>query len=66
MNFRNFTSDTSFSVQFLEDMLRDSGSECIEFEFFVSATNDAGTGPMAGIKDTVPICKIFTIPHKII
>ena len=59
MNFINFTSDTSLSVQFLEDMLRDLGSECVEFEFFVSATNDAGTGPSVRVLDTVPICKLL-------
>ena len=57
MNFRNFTSDTSFSVQFLEDLLRDLGSECVEFEFFVFATNDAGSGPLMREMDTVPICE---------
>ena len=59
MNFRNFTSYTSLSVQFLEELLRDLESECVEFEFFVSATNDAGTGPSVRVVDTVPICKLL-------
>ena len=64
MSFRNFTSDTSLSVQFLEDMLQRLGSDCVEFEFSVSATNDAGTGPLRTIKDTVPICKSMKDIHN--
>ena len=59
MSFTNITSDTSLSVQYLEDMLRDSERECVEFEFIVSATNDAGTGPLATIQDTIPICEYY-------
>ena len=59
MNFQNVTSMTSISVRFLEEILITQGSECVEFEFFVSATNDAGTGPSARIQDTVPICKLL-------
>ena len=58
MTFQYVTSMTSFSVQFLEEMLTAEGRQCVEFEFFVSATNDAGTGPFARILDTVPICKL--------
>ena len=56
-NFQSTTSMTSISVHFLEEMLTAEGSQCVEFEFFVSATNDAGTGSPAKILDTVPICK---------
>ena len=59
MKFKNFTSDTSLSVQFLEKLLSDLESECVEFEFFVRATNDAGTGPSVRVVDTVPICKLL-------
>ena len=63
MNFRNITSETSFSVQFLEDMLQLTDGECVEFQFFVFATNDAGSGPLARLKDTVPICKYILNLH---
>ena len=46
MNFVNVTSHTIAQR-----------SECVEFEFSVSATNDAGTGPLTRILDTIPICK---------
>ena len=59
MNFVNVTSDPSLSVQYLEDMLRDSDRECVEFEFFVIASNEAGTGPLATIQDTIPICEYY-------
>ena len=59
MNVRNTTSETSFSVQFLEEMLAVVGSQCVEFEFFVIATNEAGTGPSERILDTVPICELI-------
>ena len=59
MSFQNITSETTFSVHFLEEMLPVAGSQCVEFEFFVSATNDAGTGPTVRILDTVPICKLM-------
>ena len=58
MNFQNTTSETSFSVQFLEEMLAVVGSQCVEFEFFVIATNEAGSGPSARILDTVPVCEL--------
>ena len=64
MNFINVTSMTSLSVRFLEEILTAQGSECVEFEFFVSATNDAGTGPPAKILDTVPICKYKDISYN--
>ena len=57
MNFVNVTSHTSLSVHFLEEILIAQRSECVEFEFSVSATNDAGTGPLTRILDTIPICK---------
>ena len=60
MNFRNITSETSFSVQFLENMVLATDSECVEFQFFVTPANDAGTGPLARVVDTVPICKSMT------
>ena len=59
MNFINITSETSFSVQFLEDMLQLTAGECVEFEFFVFATNDAGSGPLVRVMDTVPICEFI-------
>ena len=58
MSFQNITSETTFSVHFLEEILPAVGSQCVEFEFFVFATNDAGTGPTVRILDTVPICKL--------
>ena len=59
MSFQNITSETTFSVHFLEEMLPAIGSQCVEFEFFVSATNDAGTSPAFRILDTVPICEWY-------
>ena len=64
MNFLNVTSMTSISVHFLEEILVAEGSQCVEFEFSVSATNDAGTGPPAILLDTVPICKTWLISIK--
>ena len=61
MNFQNTTLETVFSVSFLETMLRGMDGECMEFEFFVSATNDAGTGPPVSLLDTVPICKLTSV-----
>ena len=58
MNFRNTTSATSFSVLFLEGMLPNANGQCVEFEFFVSATNEAGMGLSNRVLDTVPICKL--------
>ena len=60
MNFRNITSETSFSVQFLENMVLATDSECVEFQFIVTPANGAGTGPLARVVDTVPICKSMT------
>lgn len=56
VNYRNVTSMTSLSVRFLEE-----GSQCVEFEFIINATNDAGTGPSTRFIDTVPICKSINI-----
>ena len=64
MNFRNITNETSFSVQFLEDILRDLGSECVEFQFFVFASDDAGSGPLTRVLDTVPICELIAGPKE--
>ena len=58
LNFLNVTSMTTLSVLFLEEIISAQGSQCVEFEFTVSATNDAGTGPSTSILDTVPICKL--------
>ena len=58
MNSVNITSETALSVHFLEELLTTTGSQCVEFEFFVSGMNDAGTGPRDSILDTVPICEL--------
>lgn len=58
LNFKNITSMTSISLLFLEEIIFAQGSQCVEFEFIVSATNDAGTGPSTSILDTIPICKL--------
>ena len=63
MIYQNVTSMTSLSVQFLEEIISSQGSQCVEFEFIVSATNDAGTGPPARILDTVPICKLIKLQY---
>ncbi len=57
MNYQNFTSMISLSVVFLEEIISAQGSQCVEFEFIINATNDAGTGPSTRFIDTVPICK---------
>ena len=57
LSYQNVTSMTSLSVHFVEEIISAQGSQCVEFEFIVSATNDAGTGPSTSILDTVPICK---------
>ena len=57
MNFKNTTSETTISLLFLEEMLPLVGRVCVEFEFFISATNDAGVSPVVRIMDTVPICE---------
>ena len=59
MNYQNFTSMTSLSVLFLEEIISTQGSQCVEFQFIISATNDAGTGPSMRLIDTVPICKLI-------
>ena len=60
LSYQNVTSMTSLSVHFVEEIISAQGSQCVEFEFIVSATNDAGTGPSTSILDTVPICKSTT------
>ena len=57
MTFVNFTSMTSLSVRFIEEMLTARGSQCVKFEFSVSGMNEAGTGPPARITDTLPLCE---------
>ena len=59
MNYQNFTSMTLLSVLFLEEIISVQGSQCVEFEFIINATNDAGTGPSTRLIDTVPICKLI-------
>ena len=58
LRYQNITSMTSLSVLFLEEIISAKESQCVEFEFIVSATNGAGTGPATSILDTVPICKL--------
>ena len=58
MNFQNTTSGTSLSVHFLEELLTTTGSQCVEFEFFVTGMNDAGIGQTVRIFETVPICEL--------
>ena len=57
MNFRNMTSETFFSVHFLEELLSPAQGVCVMFEFSVSGVNIAGLGDTATIIDTVPICE---------
>ena len=57
MNYQNVTEMLSLSVFFLEEIISSQGSQCVEFEFIVTATNDAGTGPPIRLMDTVPICE---------
>ena len=54
-------NETFVSLQLLQDqLLNDSASgDCIMFEFYVSGSNDAGTGPLTTIVDTIPLCKII-------
>ena len=59
MNFVNITTLTSLSVHFLEELL--TTGQCVMFDFFVRASNDAGTSPLAGIVDTVPICELIQL-----
>ena len=59
MNYQNSTSMTSLSVVFLEEIISAQGNQCVEFEFIINATNDAGTGPSRSFIDTVPICKLM-------
>lgn len=59
MNFRNVTSSTSLSVHFLEVLL--AAGQCIMYEFFVSGSNEAGSGDLAVIVDTVPICELVHV-----
>ena len=59
MNYQNSTSMTSLSVVFLEEIISAQGNQCVEFEFIISATNDAGTGPSTRFIDTVPICELM-------
>ena len=59
MNFRNVTTETFLSVNFLEEFL--IGEECMIIEFSVSAENVAGIGESAAIIDTVPICELTTV-----
>ena len=63
MNYQNVTSMTSLSVLFLEEIISAQGSQCVEFEFIINATNDAGTGPSMRFVDTVPICKLIIHAH---
>ena len=53
------SSTTSFSVHFLEEA--QAGKPCEEFQFFVSAENDAGEGDLAVYNETVPICELPVI-----
>ena len=64
MNTVNITTETDISVRFLENVLATEGSQCVEFEFFVSGTNDAGTGPPVSILDTVPICELINVMYE--
>ena len=57
----NFTTtERFFSLQFLQDrIMNDSaGGDCITFELSVFGSNDAGSGPLTTIMDTIPICKM--------
>ena len=55
MSFVNVTSMTSLSISFIEEILTTLGFECVEFEFSVSGTNLAGTGPSTRINESLPI-----------
>ena len=60
----NFTTNqTTVSLQYLQDRLikGNAGGDCILFEFSVSGTNDAGTGQLTTIMDTLPICMMALI-----
>ena len=60
----NFTTNrTTVSLQYLQDRLikGNDGGDCILFEFSVSGTNDAGTGQLTTIMDTLPICMMALI-----
>ena len=57
----NFTTTQRFfSLQFLQDRLLNdiAGGDCIMFELSVVGSNDAGTGPLTTITDTIPLCKM--------
>ena len=58
MNTVNITTETDISVRFLENVLATEGSQCVEFEFFVTGMNDAGIGQTVRIFETVPICEL--------
>ena len=57
ITFVNVTTKTSLSINFLEEILTAQGSECVEFEIFVSGMNKAGVGAPARITETLPICE---------
>ena len=62
----NVTSMTSLSIAFLEEILTAQGSECMQFEFSVSSTTEAGTGPPARITENLPICERIGVNTAVI
>lgn len=51
------TTSTSMSIHFIEELL--TPGDCYMFEFYVSGSNEAGSGSLAWIVDTVPICELI-------
>ena len=53
------TTETSFSIHFLE--VERMNSLCERFVFEARATNDAGTSLLARMPDTIPICNYMSV-----
>ena len=62
----NTTDRLEFSLQEIEQQIRNTNQSCEMFEFSVKATNEAGTGPLSmSVEDTIPICKTMQLRNNI-